>query len=161
MRSKVRLSVIPAAIFIIGTAMSLSANAAPNDACSLLTQAQIKSVLNLTVSTGTATPDKKACSWSVSNPVPKGVRFFTVTLESTNSFQGGKFASVAIQGVTVTSASGVGEDAYYLTASAFVFLHVKKGAVAFRISLYAGTDITIEKTEDMEKTLALQIASEL
>jgi hypothetical protein len=159
MSSKLTLGAAIAAILIIVTTLSPSANAqSSSDACSLLTQAQVKSALTVPVNAGTSTPDKKVCTWNVSTPSAKGLKFVTLFLEDASVYQSSKQAG---PGRLVTPVSSVGDDAYYSTMGAFVLLHVKKGSVAFRVSLYAGADIPMEKKQDMEKTLALQVASEL
>jgi hypothetical protein len=159
MSSKLSAAAAIAAILIVATAFSPSANAqSSSDACSLLTQAQVKSALTVPVNAGTSTPDKKVCTWNVSTPTAKGVKFVTLFLEDVSVYQSAKQAS---PGRVITPVSSVGDDAFYSTMGTFVLLHFKKGSVAFRVSLYAGTDIPMEKKQDMEKTLALQIASEL
>ena len=159
MSPKLTLGAAIAAILIIAIAIAPSANAqSPNDACSLLTQAQVRAALIVPVNAGTSTPDKKVCTWNVSAPTAKGLKFVTLFLEDMSVYQSGKQAS---PGRAVTPVSSVGDDAYYSTMGTFVLLHVKKGSVAFRVSLYAGADIPMEKKQDMEKTLALQVASEL
>jgi Putative transposase of IS4/5 family (DUF4096) len=53
MPSKISLGAVVAAIFIVGAAMASSANVAPsNDACSLLTQAQVSAALGVSVGAG-------------------------------------------------------------------------------------------------------------
>jgi hypothetical protein len=159
MSSKITIAAAIAAILILATAVAPSLNAqSSSDACSLLTQAQVKAALTVPVNAGTSTPDKKVCTWNVSTPTAKGLKFVTLYLEDMSVYQSGKQGRPPM---VVTPVSNVGDDAYYSTMGAFVLLHVKKGGVAFRVSLYAGTDVPMEKKQDMEKALALQIASEL
>ena len=101
---------------------------------------------------------KKTCTWTATNPVPKSTKFVTLLLQGLDAFQAGK-ATGQIKSITVTSVSGVGDDAYYLAVGTQVGLIVKKGGAAFKVAVYA--DIPLEEKEAMEKTLALQVAAKL
>jgi len=158
MSSKLTLGAAIAVIAIVATAFNPSATAAPNDACSLLTQAQVKAALNVPVNAGTSTPDKKVCTWNVTTPTANGLKFVTLYLEDLSVYQSSKQAGPPR---VVTPVSSVGDDAYYSAAGSSTSLHVKKGTITFKVSLYAGADVPMEKKQDMEKTLALQIASQL
>jgi hypothetical protein len=64
------------------------------------------------------------------------------------------------QGIIKTPVSGIGDDAYYTTASGLgTNLSVRKGDVAFNIALHG--DFPIDQIKAKEKTLALQILSKL
>ena len=156
MPSKICLSAVIAAIFIVGAAMAPSANAAPpDDACSLLTQAQVSAALGASVGAGSyVTPTfKKTCTWTVAG----GAEYVTLMLEGLDAYQAGKLAPVKT--IVVTSISGIADDAYYLAVGNNVGLIVKKGNVAFKIAVYG--DLPIEKKQAMEKTLAQQVVSKL
>ena len=156
MPSKISLGAVIAAIFIVGAAMAPSANAAPaDDACSLLTQAQVSAALGASVGAGSyVTPTfKKTCTWTVAG----GAEYVTLMLEGLDAYQAGKLAPVKT--IVVTSISGIGDDAYYLAVGNNVGLIVKKGNVAFKIAVYG--DLPIEKKQAMEKTLAQHVVSKL
>jgi hypothetical protein len=89
--------------------------------------------------------------------VEKSTKFVTLFLQTADAFQAGRLASVP--SIVVTSVSGVGDDAYYLAVGTQVGLIVKKGSITFKVAVYA--DIPIEKKQAMEKTLALQVVSNL
>ena len=149
MSSKFTIAAAIAASFIIAIAISPSAKAqSSSDSCSLLTEAQVKAALSVPVNAGTGTPDKKVCTWNVSTPTAKGLKFVTLYLEDASIYQSGKNPG---PGRVVTPVSSVGDDAYYSTMSTFVLLHVKKGGVAFRVSLYAGTDVPMGKNRTWKK----------
>jgi len=130
-----------------------SANAAP-DACSLLTPAQIKSVISAEVGAGTA-GSAKLCTWNVSSAA-SNVKFITLLLQDTNTFAGGKSLPAP---AVVTPVSGVGDDAYFVAVGDQVGLIVKKGSSAFKIAVYAR--VPLEQKQSMEKALAQQIVSQL
>jgi hypothetical protein len=156
MPSKICLSAVIAAIFIVGAAMAPSANAAPpDDACSLLTQAQVSAALGASVGAGSyVTPTfKKTCTWTVAG----GAEYVTLMLEGLDAYQAGKVALTKT--IVVTSVSGIGDDAYYLAVGNNVGLIVKKGNVAFKVAVYDHSPL--EKKQAMEKTLAQQVVSKL
>ena len=160
MPSKIRLGAVIAAIFIVGAAMVPSANAAsPDDACSLLTPAQVSAALSVPVGAGAYQGTyKKTCTWNTTGNDTKGAKFVTLVLEGLDAYQGGKLVG-QMKTISVTSISGIGDDAYYLGARNNVGLIVKKGNVAFKVAVYG--QLPIEKKQAMEKTLAQQVVSKL
>ena len=161
MPSKISVGAVIAAIFIVGAAMAPSANAAPpDDACSLLTQAQISAALSASVGAGSYTTPtyKKTCTWNTASDVTKGAKYVTLMLEGLEAYQGGKLTG-QVKTISVTSISGIGDDAYYLAVGSNVGLIVKKGNVAFKVAVYG--DLPMEKKQAMEKTLAQQVISKL
>ncbi len=160
MPSKICLGAAIAAIFIVSAATAPSANAAPpDDACSLLTQAQVSDALSVSVGVGSyqTSTYKKTCTWNTTSAVTKGAKYVTIMLEGLDAYQAGKMAPVKT--IVVTSVSGVGDDAYYLAVGTNVGLIVKKGNVAFKVAVYG--NLPIEKKQAMEKTLAQQVVSKL
>ena len=132
------------------------ASAAPGNACSLLTPAQIKSATSADVGAGTA-GSAKLCTWSPSAPASSSVKAITVLLYSdTNAFEPGKHMPAP---AVVTPVSGVGDDAFFLAVGDQVGLIVKKGSGAFKVAVYAKT--SVEQKESMEKALAALIVSQL
>ena len=161
MRSKINLATVIAAIFIAGAAMAPLANAAPtDDACSVLTPAQIGAAVNVPVGAGTyVTPTfKKMCTWNTTSSATPGVKYVTVMLEGLEAYHGGKVMG-QMKNITLTSVSGVGDEAYYLAVGPNVGLIVKKGAAAFKVAVYGS--IPLGKKQALEKTLALQLVSKL
>jgi hypothetical protein len=160
MRSKICLAAVIGSIFISSSATGPSAIAAPpEDACSLLTQAQIGAALSVSVGAGSyLTPTfKKTCTWNATGGSTTGAKYVTLMLQSPDAYQAGKQAPVKT--IVVTPASGVGDDAYYLAVGSNVGLIVKKGNVAFKVAVYG--DLPMEKKQAMEKTLAQQVVSKL
>lgn len=170
MRSKTNLGAIIVAVLIIA-ARAPSANAAPpTDACPLLTQAEVSAVVGVTVGAGThVTPTYlKSCQWAP--PGGATVQFGSVllALESAASWQSAKAMLQAVAnapndnkkgGITMTPASGIGDDALYSSVGNYTKLIVKKGDVAFQIVITSNAPI--EKKRDMEKALASKVLSKL
>jgi len=129
--------------------------AAPaSDACALLTAEQVGDAVGAKVGAGTYTAPgfTKTCTW-----VTKGI-IVTLMLEEEKMFQAGKTAPAP--GIEVTPASGLGDDAYYVTIAQMVALHVKKGSSAFKATVYSSS-MPMDKRKGMEKTLAQQVLSKL
>jgi hypothetical protein len=96
------------------------------------------------------------CGWAP----PGGPRIdgkkLTVNLMTEHAFAVGKTAA---QGVAKTSVSGVGDDAYYVTAGGLgTGLCIKTGSTYVRIRVGG---FPAEKQRELEKTLALQMLTKL
>jgi hypothetical protein len=152
--ARLTLAVVSLLIFASGFS-SPRADAAPPDACSLLTQVQIKSAIGADVSEGVA-GSAKLCQWNASLAPGAKVNFVTLVLQDPNFFAGGKTAPAP---AIVTPVSGIGDDAYFVAVRDQVGLVVKKGSSAFKVAVYA--KLPIDQKESMEKTLAAQIALQL
>ena len=157
---KISLSAMIAVIFVVGAAIAPSTSAAPDDACSLLTQAQLSSALSVPAGAGSylSPTDKKTCSWKGTADASKGSKTVTLMLQTLAGYQAGK--SVQVKTIVVTPVSGIGDDAYYLAVGPNVGLIVKKGSAAFKVAVYA-SDLTMEQKQAVEKNLAQQVVSEL
>jgi hypothetical protein len=172
MRSKTNLSAIIVTLFIAVAATAPSANAAPpNDACPLLTQAEVSAVVGVAVGAGShITPTYlKSCTWAPSGGATKDFSTVLLSLESAASYQSAKAMLQAVANshdnnqqkspITMTPASGIGDDALYSSVANYTKLIVKKGDVVFQIVIYGG--FPIEKKRDMEKALASKVLSKL
>ncbi|MBI1360327.1 MAG: hypothetical protein GC155_08595 [Alphaproteobacteria bacterium] len=161
MPPKTRLGVMTGAIFLAAGFGSGRASAAPpDDACPLLTVAQVGATVETPVSPGAyVTPTfKKTCTWTVSNPTDSGVKFVTLMIEEPGGFDGGKRVP-KVKGVEVTPASGIGDDAYFLDVGDNVGLIVKKAGVGFKVAVYGG--VPVETKKAMEKALAADVIARL
>jgi hypothetical protein len=158
MRSLNRLALLFLTVSISGAAMVPAATAAPTgDACSLLTPAQVGAALGVSVGAGSyVTPTfKKTCTW---NATTSGGGYVTLALQTVAGFEGGKQLGQTAS-ISLTSISGVGDDAYYLAVGDQVGLIVKKGNAAFKVAVYA--HIPVESKKAKEKTLAQQVVAGL
>jgi hypothetical protein len=160
MRSFKQFASLLLAVSITGAALVAVASAGPaEDACALLTPAQVGAALGASVGTGSyVTPTfKKTCTWK-STTSDGG--FVTLMLQDVGGFERGKqLGQTPSNTLSVTSIRGVGDDAYYLAVGDQVGLIVKKGNVAFKVAVYAHEPV--ESKEAKEKTLAHQVVAGL
>lgn len=170
MRSQTGLGAVIVAVLIIAAAPPSAAPAPPTDACPLLTQAEVSAVVGVAVGAGKhITPTYlKSCQWAP--PGGATVQFGSVllALESAASWQSAKAMLQAVAnapndskkgGITMTPASGIGDDALYSSVGNYTKLIVKKGDVAFQIVI--SSKDPIEKKRDMEKALASKVLAKL
>jgi hypothetical protein len=145
----------PAAAFaIFVTVLAASrASAGPDDACSLLTLAQIKSAAGTDPVAGKPSSSNKVCTWNMASP-SSNVKIITLMLQDPKMFNAGKNAPTP-----VTSVSGIGDDAYFMALGDMVSLFVKKGSISFKVAVYA--KLPVDQKEAIEKSLATQVASQL
>ena len=131
--------------------------AAADDACAVLTSAQVGAAVGVAVGAGTyVTPTfKRTCTWVPSDSA-SGIRFVTLNLQSIAQFDAGKRA--ATYGV-VTPVGGMGDDAFYLGVGSTEGLIVKKGQRAFKIAVYS--TLPLEKKRAMERALAQRVLARL
>jgi len=131
--------------------------AAPDDACAILTSAQVSAAVGIAVADGTyVSPTfKKTCTWVVHDSAG-ATRFVTLYLEGVEQYAGGKGG---LSAAYMTPVSGIGDDAYYLGSGSTEGLFVKKGQRAFKLAVY--TTLPLEKKRDMEKALAQQVLAKL
>jgi hypothetical protein len=161
MRSATHLALPVVVIFFIATAAAQSASAAPHDdACALLTDAQVSAALSAPVGAGSYQMPtfKKTCTWNSTGDATKGTKSVVLMLEGLDAYQAGK-ATRQSKTTSVKPISGIGDDAYCLAVGSNVGLVVKKRNVAFKVAVF-GT-LPIEKKQAMEKALAQQIVSKL
>jgi hypothetical protein len=147
-----------AAMFLIAAAPAASA-APSDDACALLTTAQITAATTVEFGDGTyVTPTfKRTCTWTIKKAAGKTARIVTLYLTTPEAFDSGR--KVPVSTITITPVSGVGDDAYYSTIGTQPVLWVKKGSTIFKMSVYG--DIPQDPKQAMEKTLAQQVVSHL
>ena len=173
MRSKTSLAAALVVLFIVRVVTTPYASAAPpDDACSLLTQAQVSAALGFAVAPGAhVNPSNlKACMWSPPGALTMGKNLF-VSLKTADEYKSSKTLMERTQAalkaqkgedagqLTITPVSGLGDDAYYASAGNHPKLNVKKGDLSVSVEVFG--DFPADKLKDIEKTLALQILSKL
>jgi hypothetical protein len=175
MRLKISLAICVFAIFLICAGAAPSASAAPaEDACALLTQAQVSAALGFPVGAGTyVTPTYvKTCTFSASGDNAKTVSAVTISYQAAEGYAGAKSLMEAakaratvekgrgasnFENVTV---SGIGDDAFYTSmGTGYTGLLLKKGNVSLKIAIYG--NLPVEKKKEVEKTLALQALAKI
>lgn len=163
------------ALFIFAMAAVPRASAAPpEDACALLTAAQVSSVVGATFGAGThVTPTYvKTCTWTATAAAANGSKYtVTVSYQAAQGFAGAKQLMQMAQAqaeaehgktgqLVNSSASGIGDDAFYSSMGGkYTALLVKKGNVSFKVAIYG--QLPTDKAKDMEKSLALQVLSKV
>lgn len=160
MRSKTGLAWPSVAIIIAPTAMASSTNAAaPGDACALLSSEQVGAALGVPVGAGTyVTPTfTKTCTWTATT---SGGGTVTLNLQSLDQYGSGKKLASVGKSVSANVISGIGDEAYYFGTDKLVSLFVKRGGNAFKVAVYAH-GMPADKRQVVERTLALQVASQL
>ncbi|MGA8087170.1 MAG: hypothetical protein WCA10_07680 [Terracidiphilus sp.] len=138
--------------FILPAAGTMPAFAAPpTDACSLLTAAEVSSSLGSPVAKGTYDMPgfTKTCTWTI----PTGGAV-TLQLQTLDFFNAGKGALASSER---TSASGVGDEAYYLVMGS---LDVRKGSTAFKVSVYT-SEFGMDQRKAIEKSIAQRVLAKL
>jgi hypothetical protein len=136
---------------------------AETDACTLVTPAQVGAVVGGAVSDGThVTPTfVKTCTWTPSGK--SKVVSVTLNLQTAAFHDGSKrqatMAAAAGGKGTEMKPAGVGDDAYYFVTGDQAALFVKKGAVSFKVAVYA--KLPVEEKEAMEIKLAKEVVAKL
>jgi hypothetical protein len=171
MGSKISLGAIVVAIFIIAAASASSAATPPSDACPLLTQAEVSAVVGVQVGAGShITPTYlESCVWTPPGGATAQFSSVLLALESAAAWDSAKAVLAAVanspgnkakkSAITMTPASGIGDEAYFSSVGSYTKLIVKKGDVAFQIEI--SSNAPIEKKRDMEKALASKVLSKL
>ena len=135
---------------------------AETDACTLLTSAQVAAGVGEAVSAGThVTPTfVKTCTWTPSGKSKLGS--VTLNLQTAAFYDGGKrqatMAAAVGKGTEIKPAS-VGDDAYYFVTGEQAALFVRKGAVSFKVAVYAR--LPAQEKEAMELKLAREVVAKL
>src|SRR4029079_4642674 len=103
----------------------------------------------------------KTCTWTPSGKSKIGS--VTLNLQTAAFYDGGKRnATMAAAAVGVggeIKPASVGDDAYYFVTGDQAALFVKKGAVSFKVAVYA--KIPVNEKEAMELKLAREVVAKL
>jgi hypothetical protein len=147
------------AIIALGAAVLASpAFAASNDACSLLTPAEVGAALGTAAGSGAPiTPtDHKVCTWKAAD----GKSWVTLMLQPASAYDSGmRLAGYSGGDLKPQPVAGLGEGAYLLPVGDQVGLMVKKGGVAFKVAVYQHGPLGPKETA--EKALAGKVVGRL
>jgi hypothetical protein len=94
----------------------------------------------------------KTCTWD-----SEGMIVTLLVQQDTKMFDATK--SSGNPGIVRTAASGVGDDAFYLGVGTGAALWVKKGAGAFKMTVYT-KKLSLDQTKSAEMKLAQQVAGQ-
>jgi hypothetical protein len=136
------------------TAGAATANIPGEDACSLLTTAQVSSILGVAVAEGEhIVPDlRTSCAWMEPGGASLGSKKMVLSLMSPRAFETGK---TPVKGVTETRAGGIGDEAYYVSMPPFgTALSFRKGNAFFQLRI-AG--FPAAQVRHLERALALRL----
>jgi hypothetical protein len=161
MPSKAMIPLLAGAVFLLGACHSSAPKpAAPvSDACEVLTPAEVSAALGVPIDPGRHVPasSKIMCGWAQTGlsgePATKIVLNFTTPAY----FQKEKLAG---GNVVVTLASGIGDEAFYVTSEFGTSLFVRKGDTVIGFSI---RDKSLPKDQVMakERDLGLKAAARL
>lgn len=163
MRLITSFTIVASCLILFAAFAAQSLNAAPpSDACSLLTQAQVSSILGMPVDAGQHLVPNilSICGWGNTGPNGKHVVLSIYTQKgSLTPVQRFNTAKTPIKGITKTSVSGVGDDAISATTPGFgTGLIFRKCDAAFDLRVYG---FPLDQLNAKEKTLALGITAKL
>jgi hypothetical protein len=124
------------------------------DSCQILTPAEISATLGIPIDPGHHVLPSSSimCSWPQSGATGETAQKVVLNFTSLPSFQREKAATA----VVITPATGIGDDAFYVTNALGTSLFIKKGntAIAFSIheKLPPATLMAEEKTLGLDAT---------
>ncbi len=151
MRPALRAIVSLAVLLFVGGTNQNAAQAPSTDACTLLTPAQIQTVLGVSITAGEPlTPTiHSSCKWLQSGVEPFKALTVIVSVKSVQAYEVGK--SVAIPNLKTTPVSGISDEAYMTSGnlSYGATLSVHRGGIAYTITLRGYPDVpTLEGKEE-------------
>lgn len=133
--------------------------APPTDACALLTQAQVSSVLGASVGAGQHLGANSLCGWGQMGGKRVVLSMYTQMGSMTPVQRFNNAKNTPVKGIIKTPVSGIGDDALYMTTPGLgTGLFFRKGSAAFDLRVYG---FPLEQIKEKEKTLALNIIGKL
>ena len=168
MHWKTPISGIIGVLFFASTGTSVWAGTGTNEACSLLTQAQVSAVLGVSVSSGkdTVPGASRSCTWSEPGATMvsgKSVRLEILgplgSMTPVDRFE--KNVKKPVDKMPRTPLSGVGDDAVYLGGGNMggVRLYVRKGSSVIHVVVSGFSKD--DQTKMLEKNLAQDALTKL
>ena len=158
MRPRRRVPGVPR-IFVVTLLLLGGAARATDDACRLLTTAEVNKLVSASLHPGQhlSSTSKTVCGWSVSTPPRQDEPRVAVAIKTLESFNAGK----DLKELKPEPTSGVGDEAWFSTlGSGGTTLSVRKGDRAFSVKVL-GSKLKPEDLKELEKNLALLIVPRL
>lgn len=158
MKFRFRLGLIGAVFFLLAIGgVGTTYAAPPKDACSLLTSAQVSSVLGFSAKPGRViSTDTTVCDWpvaSLSKMMSKDTKEIEVKILDADSW-----AMIAPAASGAAQVKGIGDIAAYLGPPTLMTLYVKKGTTEFDVNVHG---FPLDQVKAKEKTLAQEIVAKL
>ena len=147
----VSISVVVSLLVVSG--LSSAGAQAPADPCARVTAAQVSAALGETVAGGQKA-GTKTCSWTANKPTHQ-----IVSLMYSPPGDWTTRKTRPMPGVTKASVSGIGDEAFALTAANFTTLYVKKGSTTFMVRAYGVPDVGRQLA--IEKLIAQAVAAKV
>ena len=152
-------------IFVLGCksplrkAPAASAHVPISDSCEVLTPAEISVVLGVPIDPGSHTliGSKILCNWTETGAPDNHAEKLALHFISIDAFNGEK---IAAEGIQVTPAPGIGDDAVYVTTRLDLSLLLRKGNTAVGFSFINQT-MSRDEIMTKEKALGLDAAARL
>ena len=176
MRSRMVFTVIVGAALLVGacTSAATPGSSAPtgagggggatvSDPCSLLSQAEISTVVGQPLGAGSNADDPKSCDWQYPADSVPTIQVMATIEGGTLSDYCGMPSSTAL-GLTITQVSGVGDGACFtelVGLGAGTNLTFSKNGQVFSVSALLGSDATSAKLLAADKALALDALARL
>jgi hypothetical protein len=154
MRSQGRRLSGAVAFGLLAAASSRAPASAASDACHLLSTEQVSTVLGIPVAPGEhIVPNSlTSCGWMEPGGASIGSKKMVLSLMTARSFETGK---TPVKGVTKTIATGIGDEAYYISMPPFgTALSVKKGGAYFQLRIAGFPSGAVRH---LERQLALRL----
>ena len=147
--------VVAAALFAPAPGSASASGGTPGrDACTLLTPSQVSAVLGVRVEAGQhVLPDaRSSCGWAAAGDPSLGSKRLVLSVMSGRAFESAK---TPIKGASRLPATGIGDDAYYITTPPFgTSLSVRKGESCFQVHISGFTDA---RAAHLEKAVAQKL----
>ena len=147
---------------VLNSMLQTAVAAAPTDACALLSQQEIATVLGVNVDPGEHKISPGDCRWTERGKSVADGAVLQVNLTEAQAFKIGK---IPLPVWIKTPETGLADDAYFVDSSRVNFpvspsLSVKRGSVFFVIAAKI-PKASLEQTKAVEKTLALKVLGNL
>jgi hypothetical protein len=170
MRPETVGSIVLGALLTVSAGSSLAAAADALDACSLLTQARVSTVLGVSMGNGVYPGDgipgdhphdSRQCVWPLagqgSSSQTRVVLYLLGVVGTLTPTQ--RFDRYAQQFESIkTPVIGVGDDAFYVASQMNTSLYVRKGSSVFQVIVFG---VPKEQIKSIEKTLAEEVVAKL
>ena len=136
---------------LIASGVRAAYSQAPSDPCAQVTAAQVSAALGESVAAGKQA-GTKTCSWSADKPTHQIVSLMYSPPGDWNTRK-----TRPMPGVTKSSVSGIGDEAFAETAANFTTLYVKKKSTIFMVRVYGVPDVGRQLA--IEKPIAQAVAA--
>lgn len=162
MHTKPILALLAGAVLLLSGCHSPAPStvATVSDACSVLTPAEVSAVVGVPIDAGKHIPASSTvmCSWPESGATGETAAKVVLNFTSLASFQREKTATS--RNITLTPASGIGDEAFYVTTEFGTSLYVRKGNTAIAFGVH-DKSLLADQLMAKEKALGLKAATRL